>query len=266
MTGYMKMRLTLINIYLKEFKNAVQAIVFVILGMMLVNIIKDESITYNSWIWITLGAILYLSNVIVRYIYGRIKFKMDNRAGWIFSLGGVHGAVTLSLAFTVAKTSVNSQDFSLVVMSESVLIILSMIVPTIIFRFILEKDVSDEDGEKELDELREEMIQQAIAIVQKMYLAKNVKQSVIFDLKSQNQNTRTRDFVKEWRNAVRHPQYTEAEKEMERRAFINAFYQERQYLDMISQKEARYEKYVYHLYSEILLAESIVLNSEFVEE
>ena len=242
------------------------SIVFVILGMMLVNIIKDESITYNSWIWITLGAILYLSNVIVRYIYGRIKFKMDNRAGWIFSLGGVHGAVTLSLAFTVAKTSVNSQDFSLVVMSESVLIILSMIVPTIIFRFILEKDVSDEDGEKELDELREEMIQQAIATVQKMYLAKNVKQSVIFDLKSQNQNTRTRDFVKEWRNAVRHPQYTEAEKEMERRAFINAFYQERQYLDMISQKEARYEKYVYHLYSEILLAESIVLNSEFVEE
>ena len=225
------------------------SIVFVILGMMLVNIIKDESITYNSWIWITLGAILYLSNVIVRYIYGRIKFKMDNRAGWIFSLGGVH-----------------SQDFSLVVMSESVLIILSMIVPTIIFRFILEKDVSDEDGEKELDELREEMIQQAIATVQKMYLAKNVKQSVIFDLKSQNQNTRTRDFVKEWRNAVRHPQYTEAEKEMERRAFINAFYQERQYLDMISQKEARYEKYVYHLYSEILLAESIVLNSEFVEE
>ena len=116
---------------------------------------------------------------------------MDNRAGWIFSLGGVHGAVTLSLAFTVAKTSVNSQDFSLVVMSESVLIILSMIVPTIIFRFILEKDVSDEDGEKELDELREEMIQLAIATVQKMYLAKNVKQSVIFDLKSQNQNTIT---------------------------------------------------------------------------
>ena len=53
---------------------------------------------------------------------------------------------------------------------------------------------------------------------------------------------------------------------MERRAFINAFYQERQYLDMISQKEARYEKYVYHLYSEILLVESIVLNSKFVEE
>ena len=232
----------------------------------MVYIIKDESITYNSWIWITLGTILYLSNVIVRYIYGRIKFKMDNHAGWIFSLGGVHGAVTLSLAFTVAKTSVNSQDFSLIVMSESVLIILSMIVPTVIFRFILDKDVSDEDGEKELDELREEMIQQAIATVQKMYLAKNVKQSVIFDLKSQNQNTRTRDFVKEWRNAVRHPQYTEAEKEMERRAFINAFYQERQYLDMISQKEARYEKYVYHLYSEILLVESIVLNSEFVEE
>ncbi len=45
------------------------SIVFVILGMMLVNIIKDESITYNSWIWITLGAILYLSNVIVRYIW-----------------------------------------------------------------------------------------------------------------------------------------------------------------------------------------------------
>ncbi|GAB1230956.1 hypothetical protein SNK12g_26750 [Lactiplantibacillus plantarum] len=43
------------------------------------------------------------------------------------------------------------------------------------------------------------------------------------------------------------------------RAFMNALEQERQYLDMISQREVKYQKYVFKLYNETLLAESLVI-------
>ena len=40
---------------------------------------------------------------------------------------------------------------------------------------------------------------------------------------------------------------------------MNALEQERQYLDMISQREVKYQKYVFKLYNETLLAESLVI-------
>ncbi len=50
------------------------------------------------------------------------------------------------------------------------------------------------------------------------------------------------------------------------RAFINAFKQEREYLDMISQSEAKYQQCVYQLYNEVLLAESLVVGPNVFEE
>lgn len=151
-------------------------------------------------------------------------------------------------------------------MSESVLIILSLIVPTIAFRFLLKKDVTDDDAEKEVDKIRVEMVHRAIDSVNKMYLPDNVKKSVIFDLMAQKQRTRTRDFVKAWVDVVRHPEFTGAEKELEMRAFMNAFVQDREYLDMISQSEVKYQNYVFELYNEILLAETLVIGPTVSED
>ena len=103
------------------------------------------------------------------------------------------------------------------------------------------------------------MVHHAIDTVQKMYLPPNVKESVIFDLMTQKQRTRTRDFARAWVDVVRRPEFTGAEKELEMRAFMNALEQERQYLDMISQREVKYQKYVFKLYNETLLAESLVI-------
>ncbi|TGD22964.1 sodium:proton antiporter [Companilactobacillus suantsaicola] len=240
--------------------------VFVILGYMFVKIIIDDKITSQSLNWVWIGIILYVINVAARYLYSRIRLRFNNRAGWIFSLGGVHGAVTLALAYTLAESSVRVGDFNLVLMSESFLIILSLIVPTIVFQFILPKEVDNQSAAKEIDELRVEMVHRAIDAVNKMYLPDNVRKSVIFDLMSQKQRTRTRDFARAWLEVVKRPEFTGAEKELEMRAFMNALAKEREYLDMVSQSEVKYQNYVYDLYNEVLLAESLVIGPDIFDE
>ncbi|RRK10018.1 sodium:proton antiporter [Lactiplantibacillus garii] len=233
--------------------------VFVILGFMFVKIIADEGALLYSLNWLLIGVVLYVANVVVRFVYGRLRLNFDQRAGWIYALGGVHGAVTLALAYTLIDTAVKTSDFNLVLLAESVLIILSMLVPTVVFRFILKPDMTDDQAATEIDKIRVAMVHQAIDAVQKMYLPENVKKSVIFDLMTQKQRTRTRDFTRAWLEVVRRPEFTGAEKELEMRAFMNALEQERQYLDMISQQEVKYQNYVFKLYNETLLAESLVI-------
>lgn len=233
--------------------------VFVILGFLFISIVSDRAMMGHSWRWLILGIGLYVMNVIVRYVYSRMRLGMARHEAIIFSLGGVHGAVTLALAYTVAELHVAGNDFHLILLSECVLIILSMVVPTIVFRFMLKPSASNRSLLKEGQQIRTEMVGDAIAAVSKMYLPARVKQSVIFDLNTQKQATRTRDFVHAWFEVVRHPEFTGAEKELEMRAFMNAFLQERQYLDEISQSEVKYQSCVYQLYNEVLLAESLVV-------
>lgn len=242
------------------------SVVFVVLGFMFLKIIADEKITVHSLNWLAIGTTMYLINVLTRYVYGRLRLGFTNKSGWIFALGGVHGAVTLALAYTLAEMHVRSADFNLVLMAESVLIILSLLVPTLVFRFLLDKDVTNDDADREMATIREQMVIEAIQGVQKMYLPPNVKESVIFDLRSQKLKTRTSEFARAWVEVVRHPEFTGPEKELEMRAFMNAFAHERQYLDMISQSEVKYQNYVFKLYNEILLAESLVIGPAISEE
>lgn len=94
-----------------------------------------------------IGIILYLANLLIRYFYYRfspsIKGKTSNKEALIFSLGGIHGAVTFALAYTLYDLRINVADFHLILVSEITLILLSMIVPTIVFHMILDKDIPD---------------------------------------------------------------------------------------------------------------------------
>lgn len=242
------------------------SVVFVVLGFMFTKIMSEERFTVSSIKWLLIGGVLYIVNVLARCVYGRIRLKLNRRSSWIFALGGVHGAVTLALAYTLAEYHVKTTDFNLVLMSESVLIILSLIVPTIVFQFILKRKMPNEEVIAEVTEIRTNMVHKAVEAVNKMYLPENVKKSVIFDLMAQKQRTRTSDFVKEWINVVKHPEFTGSEKELEMRAFMNAFSQERQYLDMISQSEVKYQNSVFELYNEILMAESLVIGPTVPDE
>ncbi|MDN6253267.1 MAG: cation:proton antiporter, partial [Lactiplantibacillus plantarum] len=136
------------------------SVVFIVLGIMLLRTALDHSVSYNgSLIWIVIGVILYVVNLLARYGYVRLIHHVSNREAWVFALGGIHGAVTFALAFTVAETQVKTTDFNLVLMSESLLIILSLLVPTIVFRWLLPKIKTDTDGAAKMAVIREQMIE-----------------------------------------------------------------------------------------------------------
>ena len=109
------------------------------------------------------------------------------------------------------------------------------------------------------------MVQEAIDAVKKIYIPNHIKEAVLFELNAQKQITGTKDFIKAWKLAVRHPEFSMEEKEMEMRAFFLAFSKEREYLDMVSQKEAIYRKYVFYLYNEILQIEALIVD-DYIEE
>lgn len=95
--------------------------------------------------------------------------KMTNYSALVFSLGDIHGAVTFTLAYTLDKNLISSNSFHLILFSEAVLIIL-----TVIFQFILTKK-SDEEKEKAIDQVKEKMVNYALDALQNIYLPKKLR-------------------------------------------------------------------------------------------
>lgn len=237
------------------------SIVFLVLGIVLLRTTLDRSVTYDgSLIWIAIGIVLYLANLVARYGYVRLVRRVPNREAWIFALGGIHGAVTFALAFTVAETQVKTADFNLVLMSESLLIILSLIVPTIVFRWLLPKVKVDADAATRMATVREQMIEVGIQTLWDMPISQEFKDAVTFDLRSQNGHTTLRQFMTEWQRMVQHDEYTTAQMRELMVIYRNVFQAERAYL--LQQYEADHEisaDLFNNLYREIGTAEMVVL-------
>lgn len=118
-------------------------LIFVVLGVMIVRIVRADLLVANNvdLRWLAAGFLIYLVTLAVRFAYG-VLVKMGPRGGVIFALGGVHGAITLALAFSIAA-SLTDQQFQFVVLTETMLVLLSMLVPSVVFRFILQPDLSE---------------------------------------------------------------------------------------------------------------------------
>lgn len=236
--------------------------VFVILGILIIRIIRDDIVEQNAGFnWIGIGIILYLVNIIIRYLFGR-GYKMGNRGSWIFSLGGVRGAITLALVFTIGD-NVTTAQFRDIILIEALVVLLSMLVPTVAFPFILEHDISEKESIRRMNKLKQEMVAEGLKAVQNIYLPERVRESVCYDLRDQKSNNSLRDFWKQWFRFSKSPDFSPEERELEQRALRWAFKAERDYLDMVSQRENMRE-YVFQLYNDVLLAESILIdpNSE----
>ncbi|WP_436669446.1 cation:proton antiporter [Lactiplantibacillus plantarum] len=237
------------------------SVVFIVLGIMLLRTALDHSVSYNgSLIWIVIGVILYVANLLARYGYVRLIHHVPNREAWVFALGGIHGAVTFALAFTVAETQVKTTDFNLVLMSESLLIILSLLVPTIVFRWLLPKIKTDTDGAAKMAVIREQMIEAGVHDLWQMPISQEFKAAVTFDLRSQNGHTTVRQFISEWRRMVQHPEYTADEMRELMVIYRQVFQTERDYLQrQYDATHAISEDLFNRLYHEITMAEMVVL-------
>jgi len=241
--------------------DVLNSIVFVVLGIMILRTTLDQSVSYNgSLVWIAIGIILYLANLLARYVYIRLVHHISNRESWIFALGGIHGAVTFALAFTVAETQVKTADFNLVLMSESLLIILSLVVPTIIFRWLLPKVQVDVDGATRLATVREQMIEVGVQTLWAMPISQESKDAVTFDLRSQNGHTTVPQFWAEWRRMVQHPEYTPDQLRKLMVVYRNIFQAERVYLlQQYEENHVLNEDLFNELYREIGMAEMVIL-------
>ncbi|MBO3730122.1 sodium:proton antiporter [Lactobacillus paragasseri] len=240
------------------------SMVFIILGLMMVRISRNKLFNGDLAKWIIVGIIVYLANLLVRYLYGRLIIRYDRRESIVFSLGGIHGAVTLALALalTISVDFLGSQSYNLVIMSEAVLIILSMLVPTIVFQFILPHNVSDEEAHIVMDKIRSEMVKRALVAVHKMYLPQRVKRHVIYTLLNQKRVVKTREYIRVLLKTIDQPNLSKSEQYLQRLAFFRAFAIEREYLEMIGQKEGKYRTYILNLYNDVLLAESLIIEPE----
>lgn len=136
-----------------------------------------------------------------------------------------------------------------------------MIVPTILFRFMLEPDKPDLDQRKEVDQVRIKMVQYAMDQMDKIYIPNKIRKQLEFDLRAQMNQTSLKDFI----NEIKH---TAKQKELpdDVKGFRAAVYrQERNYLGRISQQEREYRHGFLVLYREILIAEVIFLGDEEID-
>ncbi|MQS53533.1 cation:proton antiporter [Companilactobacillus mishanensis] len=239
--------------------------VFVILGLAISRIfIEHKSALTDNLDWLYLGIILYVLSLIIRYVYAKFIARNSQIEAVTFSLGGVHGAVTLALAFSLVSQGFSGKIFDLILLVETVVIILSMIVPTIAFKFILDPVLDEDDIELKAKQIRRDMVRVGIAYVESLEISPAVKESVIFDLNDQIQQTTIKDFLSQWRG-INNKRYifTGFQAVEERQILMSAFEEERNFLyDQLDGMALEEAQHIYTVYSEVLVSESMAVENK----
>ncbi|MFC6323062.1 cation:proton antiporter [Companilactobacillus baiquanensis] len=153
-------------------------IVFVLLGASLPGVIGHlhERDTSSVAILIGLGILLYLIMTIMRFLWTQLGFaeirawsshdKIMNSL--VMALSGVHGTITLAMAFSLPLT-LSGHAFTYrvdIIFIASVVILTSLIVPTLVLPFMLPKKVPA-ITENELSKAKSEMVRSAVQMVQR---------------------------------------------------------------------------------------------------
>lgn len=235
---------------------------FVSLGMLVTRIMIQTTTTLTDAImWVTLGTALYITSLLVRYIYIRLSAKKSNRSGWVFAIGGVHGAVNFALALSIAEDHLTQNAFITIVMAEATFILLSMIVPPILFQFFLPAATSPRILQAKTTEIKQQMVDYALSEIKKMDLAPHVLDAVTFDLGGQANKMRVVDLFRAWYvTNTSGGQFSATDRSQERDALHEAFVMERKFLGELYDQEPNFQGVLNNLYNEVLLAESVALD------
>lgn len=148
-------------------------IVFVLLGLSLPRVIKDLSHrdTNSIAILIGVGLLLYVLMTLLRFLWMQLGFARIRTfnphdklmSSIITALSGVHGTITLSLAFSLPLT-MNGKTFTYrtdIIFIATVVILASLIIPTIILPYMLPKKV-DQYSQSELEKAKSDMVTDSI--------------------------------------------------------------------------------------------------------
>lgn len=259
-----------LGVQLVNFSTAVlNSFVFTVLGINLGRILtvqKYQLVNRLDWLWV--GVLVYLSLLACRFLYSRFGVGDHSfRSAIIFAFGGVHGTVTLALAFTVLGQGISRQLFDWILLVETVVILLSLLVPTLVYLLILPQDWDTVQSANAVIHLREGAVSAGIERVNQMNLNDSVRASVKFDLKDQMRRTTIRHFFRQWLNITFHREALSSIQSLaQRRALMYAFDAERDYLYQQAKNQQYLSKDVYSVMNEVLLAETLVLDpkSQFI--
>ncbi|WP_125590841.1 cation:proton antiporter [Companilactobacillus jidongensis] len=151
--------------------------VFVLLGLSLPGVIRNlhERDTGSVAILVGLAILLYIVMTLLRFLWTQFDFaeirawtfhdKIMNSA--VMALSGVHGTITLAMAFSLPLT-LGGHAFTYrndIIFVAAVVILISLIVPTLVLPFMLPKKVSAV-GEGELSDAKSEMVRNAVNMIQ----------------------------------------------------------------------------------------------------
>jgi len=155
-------------------------IVFVLLGVSLPSVIShlQQRDTGSVAILVGLGLLLYVIMTAVRFVWIQLGFasirawthREKTLNSLVAALSGVHGTITLAMAFSLPLT-LGHQTFTYrndIIFIAAVVILTSLLVPTIILPRLLPKQVekvSDED----LTQAKGEMVTSAIKLIAARY-------------------------------------------------------------------------------------------------
>ncbi|MBU7475032.1 Na+/H+ antiporter [Lactiplantibacillus pentosus] len=152
-------------------------IVFVLLGVSLPSVIKhlQQRDTGSVAVLIGLGVLLYLVMTLVRFFWTRFDLARirawdtheKTRNAFVMGLSGVHGTITLAMAFSLPLT-LNGSAFPYrndIIFVAAVVILTSLLVPTILLPLTLPKQTV-KVTEEELASAKAEMVTHAIQLMQ----------------------------------------------------------------------------------------------------
>lgn len=238
------------------------SIVFLILGIYLMKIITAPIYNFNEVIlWILIGIFVYITLIVLRFIYLDPREKLSRKA--IFSLGGVHGTVTLAMVFSINRTIMTDRLFVGLLISEITIILLSFLIPIIFFKFILLQNSNSSCADQKLNLIRTRAIQEGIDKINNENSSPEIKEMVLYDLRDQNKDNSIKNFLQQYHQFGFNGTHLDDLKSTERQnLMIVAFNAELSYLDALKRKNFNDIQYINEVYSEILYSEILILDPE----
>ncbi|WP_125583890.1 cation:proton antiporter [Levilactobacillus cerevisiae] len=236
--------------------------VFVILGISLERIVREQHqqmVVSLNWFWLGLAiyGFLLVSRFIYAYFFVAGKQVKDS---WLFAFGGVHGTVTLAMTFSITGLIPTTQ-FQQVILVETVVIIASMLVPTLVFKWLLPRDGDVLSKPVLLAQIREQMTAVGIARVEKLQLNSEIKATVIYDLQDQNKTNPLPLFLRRWRGITNHHEAVSILQSRDQRwAMMQAFASERAFLAEQARQHVVDVSLLHDIYTEVLMAEALVVD------
>ncbi|WP_369689688.1 cation:proton antiporter [Lentilactobacillus kosonis] len=177
-----------INSSWQVISSLLSGIVFVLLGVTIPTVISKMTSVSNHLLveLLILSVVLYSGMLLIRFLWTRfnlVRLQAEKRVfnstkdSFIVAIGGIHGTITLSMALSIPFTA-NGQNFPFrneIIFVATIVILLSLIVPTIVLPLMLER--KEKPDEATFNNFRNQMVD---------YSSTRIKQAPNIDISDRN--------------------------------------------------------------------------------